>query len=100
MSTVLPVAVDQFEPRVGRAVAHRWPLMLPLLGGVAGLLLAVTQPNQFGRTHSCPLGASLSACNYPADLTAQRVSWAVCGLLIGLLLMAGVSIVRFWRSLD
>jgi hypothetical protein len=74
--------------------------MLPLLGGATGLLLAVTHPNQFGRDHGCPYGASRASCSFPPDLATQRLSWAIGGLLVGLLLIAGVSVVRFWRSID
>jgi hypothetical protein len=70
----------------------RWLLVVILgaLGLVAGLLLALGHPSKYGPDHSCPAGASRSACTYPPDIGFQRTEWSAAGLILGLTLAAAI----------
>src|SRR5450755_2844148 len=62
-------------------------LLVVILGGIglaAGLSLALGHPSKYGPAHSCPAGASRSACTYPPALGLQRTEWSAAGLLMGL----------------
>jgi hypothetical protein len=70
----------------------RW-LLVVILGGIglaAGLSLALGHPSKYGPAHSCPAGASRSACTYPPSLGLQRTEWSVAGLVLGLILAAAI----------
>jgi len=57
---------------------------------IAGLVLAHAHPWKYGAGHSCPYGASRTACSYPPDLGRQRATWATEGAALGLLTAGGV----------
>jgi hypothetical protein len=78
---------------------RRYVPLLALLGAVSGLLLALADPRQYGGGHKCPGGAPKASCFYPPDLTAQRILWAVLGLVIGLVVSYGVWVVQSLRDL-
>jgi hypothetical protein len=70
----------------------RWLLVVILgaIGLAAGLSLALGHPSKYGPDHSCPAGASRSACTYPPALGLQRTEWSAAGLIFGLTLAAAI----------
>ena len=70
----------------------RWLLVVivGVVGLVAGLSLALGHPSKYGPDHSCPAGASRSACRYPPSLGLQRTEWSAIGLVVGLILAAAI----------
>jgi hypothetical protein len=60
----------------------RWLLVviLGVIGLAVGLSLALGHSSKYGADHSCPAGASRSACTYPPSLGLQRTEWSAAGL--------------------
>jgi hypothetical protein len=70
---------------------RRSPLLwlLPVLGGLMGLAVAVAMPWPHGPSHSCPSNGP--QCFYPANLSGQRLLWTAIGMLVGMLLATGAA---------
>ena len=69
-----------------------------LLGALLRLALAQLSMPAHGADHHCPSGAPPSSCFYPVDRAGHLEFGAVAGLLIGLLIAAGVGRLRQSRQ--
>lgn len=73
-------------------------LALPFAGALVGLVVALAFPWPLGPGHSCPSGAPVSSCFYPADVGEQRVLWALFGFVVGVLASMAVRLVASRRT--
>jgi hypothetical protein len=72
----------------------------PLAGALVGLSLAFAFPYRYGGSHSCPPGARVEDCTYPADLPGQRIAWTTGGVVVGLLVVGLARAWSWWRAME
>jgi hypothetical protein len=84
---------------VGRQMQQplfRWGVLLlvSVVVALVGLGFASLVPAPQGAAHSCPAGASRSACSYPPNQARWLVLWAVAGFVVGLITVY-IAVLRF-----
>jgi hypothetical protein len=80
--------------------ARVWSLCIALLFGVTGWLLGLqaahANPWKYGKPHRCPAGSPPASCSYPPDLHDQRITYALNGMLLGLLTAVVLIVLVRW----
>ena len=82
----VPGHLGRSPSRLRRTRPRSWAFLAVLAvgSGLLGVLVTLVIGAPLGEDHSCPRGASVTACHYPPNTQSWMVSWGIGGILFGL----------------